>query len=132
MDFSHPDLQGTAAFDADGRILARDFTDTDLADTLGHGTAVAGMIAGQARTTYRLEEPGRPPVLLRVKGVAPGVRLMSAKVFDTRIPGMGGWESAIMDGTKRQRRGRCARRSARRSATWTARWGGLAHAAGGY
>lgn len=96
VDFSHPDLAGTAALDEEGRPLAVDFTGTDLTDTLGHGTAVAGMIASQGRQVYQVADPGLPPVYTRILGVAPGVKLMSAKVFDTRVPGEGGWDSAIV------------------------------------
>lgn len=96
VDFGHPDLAGTAATDAEGRILAVDFTGTDLTDTLGHGTGVAGNIASQGRQVYQVADPGLPPVYHKIVGIAPGVRLMSAKVFDTRVPGGGGWESSII------------------------------------
>ncbi len=96
VDFAHPDLAGTALTDSEGRLLAADFTGTDLTDTLGHGTAVAGNIASQGRQVYQVADPGLPPVYHRIVGIAPGVRLMSAKVFDTRVPGVGGWESSII------------------------------------
>lgn len=96
VDFGHPDLAGTAATDAEGRMLAADFTGTDLTDTLGHGTGVAGNIASQGRQVYQVGEPGLPPVYHKIIGIAPGVKLLSAKVFDTRVPGGGGWESSII------------------------------------
>lgn len=96
VDFGHPDLAGTAATDPEGRILSADFTGTDLTDTLGHGTGVAGNIASQGRQVYQVADPGLPPVYHRILGLAPAVKLMSAKVFDTRVPGGGGWESSII------------------------------------
>lgn len=96
VDFSHPDLQGTGALDEEGQLLSVDFTGTDLTDTLGHGTAVAGMVAAQGRRVYQVAPAGRPPAYTRIRGVAPGARLLSAKVFDTRVPDGGGWESSII------------------------------------
>jgi len=96
VDFGHPDLLETAIMDANGRPLASDFTETDLTDTLGHGTAVAGCVAAQGRLTHTLrdEVSGRAVGQTRIKGVAPGVRIMSAKVFDARVPS--GYDSAII------------------------------------
>lgn len=96
IDFNHPDLMGTAILGADGMPLASDFTETDLTDTIGHGTAVAGCIASQGKQVYTItdEQSGRPVAYSRIKGVAPGVRLMSAKVFDARVPS--GYDSAII------------------------------------
>jgi subtilisin family serine protease len=60
LDRSHPDFQG--------RIAGyKDFTESDLKDRVGHGTHVAGIIAG-AGTLYR--------------GAAPGAKIFAAKVFD--------------------------------------------------
>jgi len=96
IDFSHPDLLGLALLGADGQPLAADFTETDLTDTIGHGTAVAGCIAAQARQVYTItdDQTGKPIAYSRIKGVAPGVRLMSAKVFDTRVAS--GYDSTII------------------------------------
>ncbi len=96
VDFGHPDLQGTALIGPDGNPLAADFTETDLTDTVGHGTAVAGCVVAQARQVYTItdEQSGAPAAYTRIKGVAPGVRLMSAKVFDTRVAS--GYDSAII------------------------------------
>jgi subtilisin family serine protease len=96
VDFNHPDLQGTALVGPDGNFLAVDFTETDLADTIGHGTAVAGSIAAQAKQIYPInnEVTGKPVAYTRIKGMAPGVKLMSAKVFDARVPS--GYDTAII------------------------------------
>jgi subtilisin family serine protease len=96
IDFSHPDLQGTALVGADGNPLAVDFTETDLADTVGHGTAVAGCIASQGRQVYTItdEQSGAPAAYTKIKGIAPGARFMSAKVFDTRVNS--GYDSSII------------------------------------
>lgn len=96
VDFTHPDLVGTAIIGPDGKPLAADFTETDLTDTVGHGTAVAGSIAAQARQVYTLkdEATGRTTGYTKIKGMAPGARLMSAKVFDTRVNS--GYDSSII------------------------------------
>lgn len=96
IDFGHPDLAGTEILGKDGKPLASDFTETDLTDTIGHGTAVAGCIAAQARQVYTItdEQSGQPIAYTRIKGMAPGVKLMSAKVFDTRVAS--GYDSTII------------------------------------
>ncbi|HWI63427.1 MAG TPA: S8 family serine peptidase, partial [Symbiobacteriaceae bacterium] len=96
IDFSHPDLQETALVGPDGKPLAADFTETDLMDTVGHGTAVAGCIASQGRNVYTItdEQSGKPVAYSRIKGMAPGVKMMTAKVFDTRVPS--GYDSSII------------------------------------
>jgi subtilisin family serine protease len=71
-DATHPDLAGRIA-------EQRDFTGTDLRDTVGHGTHVAATIAGTS-TRYR--------------GIAPGATLLIGKVCPTRQCS----ESAILAG----------------------------------
>lgn len=59
VDRSHPDLKGKV-------VAFKNFTDESAKDTVGHGTHVAGIIAGKG-TVYR--------------GVAPGATLLAAKVL---------------------------------------------------
>lgn len=59
VDRSHPDLRGKVK-------AAKNFTEESPADTVGHGTHVAGIIAGRGKV-YR--------------GVAPGATLLAAKVL---------------------------------------------------
>ncbi|HYG59188.1 MAG TPA: S8 family serine peptidase, partial [Symbiobacteriaceae bacterium] len=96
VEFSHPDLIGIAVPGPDGQPLAADFTETDLTDNIGHGTAVAGCIAAQAKQMYTIkdEQSGKPIAYTRIKGMAPGVRIMSAKVFDARVSS--GYDSTII------------------------------------
>ncbi len=95
VDFTHPDLLGTALLGPDGNPLAADFTETDLTDNIGHGTAVAGCVAAQARQVHTIRDSRDQVVSYsRIKGIAPGVRLMSAKVFDARVSS--GYDSTII------------------------------------
>jgi subtilisin family serine protease len=96
VDFTHPDLQDVAVVGPDGKPLAADFTETDLADTIGHGTAVAGCVASQGKQVYTItdEQSGKPTAYSRIKGIAPGARVMSAKVFDARVAS--GYDSTII------------------------------------
>ena len=65
IDATHPDLAGKV-------VEAANFTDEpDTADTFGHGTHVAATIAGTGAASAG-----------RYKGVAPGAKLVVAKVFD--------------------------------------------------
>lgn len=67
VDLKHPDLAGQVAD-------AADFTDTNLVDYVGHGTHVASTIAGTGAASAG-----------RYKGVAPGAKLLSAKVCDAEV-----------------------------------------------
>ncbi len=98
IDLSHPDLQGVMLMGSDGKPLYKDFTNTDLTDTIGHGTACAGTIVAQGKTLYSATDtysrylyPALKPgerqsdrTYFTTTGVAPGVKLMVAKVFDSR------------------------------------------------
>src|SRR5256885_2179056 len=65
IDDTHPDLAGKV-------IAAQNFTDeTDTIDRVGHGTHVASTITGSGAASNG-----------RYKGVAPGVKLYSAKVCE--------------------------------------------------
>ncbi|MDD4318876.1 MAG: S8 family peptidase [Candidatus Peribacteraceae bacterium] len=74
VDASHPELQG--------RVVAQAvFTDDGSADTIGHGTHVAGIIAGQG--VQAVEGGGQ---VNRALGVSPGASILSGKVC-----GSDGW-----------------------------------------
>ncbi len=60
VDETHPDLAG--------RVVAKDFTGTGLADTVGHGTHVASTMAGNGASSDG-----------RYRGVAPEATIYSAK-----------------------------------------------------
>ena len=110
IDYGHPDLAGIMLKGANGKPLYADFTGTDLTDTVGHGTAVAGVIAAQSRTVYSVSNTYRTSVYplanpaqrfndvtyFKVGGVAPAARIMAAKIFDHRLPGDGGYDSTIV------------------------------------
>lgn len=65
VDGEHPDL-------ADRIVMERNFTDSDtVSDRQGHGTHVAGTIAGTGAASDGL-----------YKGVAPGAQIMNGKVLD--------------------------------------------------
>jgi len=68
----HPDLAGKV-------VEAKDFTDTspDASDDVGHGTHVAGIIAGTGAASNG-----------RFRGVAPDANLVSGKVYGRRLPGL--------------------------------------------
>jgi len=109
LDLSQPDLSVIAARDAAGAPLRVDYTGYGYADTVGHGTACASMIAAQGHEVYRGDnkdllqvypQVGTRSTLYKssftVKGMAPGVTVMSAKIFDTRSPNEGGYDSWIV------------------------------------
>ena len=66
MDETHPDLK-------DRVIEYKDFTDEDKKDVVGHGTHVAGTVAGSGAASDG-----------KYKGMAPGAKLIIAKVFGTK------------------------------------------------
>ena len=63
VDTDHPDLQGRVA-------ASRDFTDEGLKDESGHGTHVAGIVAGDGRSSRG-----------KYRGVAPRASLLAGKVL---------------------------------------------------
>ena len=95
IDTSNPDLAGTLALAGNGQPLAADFTSTDLTDTVGHGTACASEIAAQG-AVLRVVTNTVTGITTTIKmvGMAPGVKLLSAKIFDTRVAS--GYNSQIM------------------------------------
>ena len=77
LDVSHPDLRGRV-------VGSAVFVGDNLLDRLGHGTHVAGIIAGNGQASAG-----------RFVGVAPGAALLVAKVMDDRGAG---WSSDVMAG----------------------------------
>ena len=77
IDVSHPDLRGRVVGSA---VFAGD----NLLDRQGHGTHVAGIIAGSGSASAR-----------RFSGVAPDAALLVARVLDDRGAG---WSSDVMAG----------------------------------
>jgi len=111
LDLSQPDLSSVAATDGQGNPVRVDFTGTGFQDTVGHGTACASMIAAQGRVLYSGDNHtlvqvypapvvGKTSTVYRshftMHGMAPGVRIMTAKIFDTRAPYGGGYDSWIV------------------------------------
>ena len=109
VDTSVPDLAGVLATDDAGRPLYSDWTGTGLRDTVGHGTACTSMIAAQGRALYKEDnsallqvypDPGKRPTIVQshfhLYGMAPGVKVMAAKIFDARAPRGGGFDSWIV------------------------------------
>src|SRR5690606_31395439 len=79
IDTGHPDLAGTV-------VASRNFTDSDSAtDRFGHGTHVAGIIAGSGAAAGG-----------RYVGVAPGVELINGKVLGDTGAGLTSWVLAGM------------------------------------
>ncbi|MCX5789493.1 MAG: S8 family serine peptidase [Elusimicrobia bacterium] len=66
MDETHPDLK-------DRVVEYKDFTDEGNKDVVGHGTHVAGTVAGSGAASDG-----------KYKGMAPGAKLIIAKVFGTK------------------------------------------------
>lgn len=80
VDTSHPDL-------AEAVVKERDFTGSGTArDRFGHGTHVAGIIAGSGAASGG-----------QYVGVAPGVELLNGKVLDDRGSGRESWIIAGME-----------------------------------
>lgn len=77
LDVSHPDLRGRV-------VGSAVFVGDNLLDRLGHGTHVAGIVAGNGQASAG-----------RFVGVAPGAALLVAKVMDDRGAG---WSSDVMAG----------------------------------
>ncbi|MCX6678694.1 MAG: S8 family serine peptidase [Methanothrix sp.] len=87
IDKNHPDLTGKVI--AEKNFLADEITADDL---LGHGTMVAGIIAGSGAASNG-----------RYKGIAPGAKLISVKVIDGKGDGkvsdiIAGIEWAVYNG----------------------------------
>ena len=87
IDKNHPDLIGKVV--AEKNFLADEVTADDL---LGHGTMVAGIIAGSGNASNGM-----------YKGIAPGASLLSVKVIDSKGDGkvsdiIAGIEWAIYNG----------------------------------
>ena len=73
--YSHPDLQNANGFGS--RVVYRQsFVGGRRADEFGHGTHVAGIIAGNGKSSNL---PGSPHV---VRGIAPNARLLDLRVLD--------------------------------------------------
>ncbi|MHA1250671.1 MAG: S8 family serine peptidase [Candidatus Helarchaeota archaeon] len=74
IDITHPDLSGSVVF-------SKSFVENNSSpvDDNGHGTHIAGIIAGRGR------------VNAYVKGVAPGVKLLNYKVLDYNNRGYESW-----------------------------------------
>jgi serine protease AprX len=112
IDGTHPHFQKHKNLKVDLPLEHQDFTPAKagaLADRFGHGTHVAGIIAGQvdrataqiiATTRYRNEngeERQSPLALESISGMAPRCKLLSLKVLDDDGKGNGtGRASSIM------------------------------------
>lgn len=81
IDVSHPDLKGRVLL-SKSRNFTSDGSTKDVSDGHGHGTHVAGIIGGSGGN---------------YKGVAPAVRFIACKVFDSRG---GAEEGAVMEAVR--------------------------------
>jgi subtilisin family serine protease len=86
--FEHPDLAGVVI---DYKVFTSE-VDAFPHDGYGHGTATASCVAAQGIVPWDLGVPG---VDFKVKGVAPGVKVIGGKVL---TDAGWGWDSWIIDG----------------------------------
>jgi serine protease AprX len=110
IDGTHPHFKKHETLDLPEPLKHRDFTsnpERPLVDNFGHGTHVAGIIAGEmtggkiVATTRHLDENGRPKNVTQhfptIAGMAPRTKLLSLKVLDQEGRGDGtGKASAII------------------------------------
>jgi len=86
--YEHPDLAGVVE---DYKVFTSE-RDVFPYDNNGHGTATASCIAAQGIVDWDLGVPG---LVFKVKGVAPGAKIIGAKIF---TEGGWGWDSWILSG----------------------------------
>jgi len=86
--YEHPDLAGVVE---DYKVFTSE-RDVFPHDNNGHGTATASCIAAQGIVDWDLGVQG---LVFRVKGVAPGAKIIGAKIF---TEGGWGWDSWILSG----------------------------------
>ena len=112
IDRTHPHFKKHKNLELPEPLKHRDFTsnpERPLIDNFGHGTHVAGIIAGEmtggkiVSTTRHLDENGRPRNVTQrfptIAGMAPRTKLLSLKVLDQDGRGDGtGKASAIIAG----------------------------------
>lgn len=70
INYHHRALKDRAILKADGIPVGHDLTSTDLLDTYGHGSGIAGLIAGEAVPSSGITD-----------GTAPGARIIPIKVY---------------------------------------------------
>ena len=104
IDGNHPHFRRHGNLDLPAPLTHRDFTsgkEEPLVDTYGHGTHVAGIIAGEmtkpdgpiVATTRHRDENGKPTDVTKrldaIAGMAPRCKLLSLKVLDADGKGNG-------------------------------------------
>lgn len=122
IDATHPHFRSHGNLQLDSALLHRDFTALDnnlddgalsaqaLVDAAGHGTHVAGIIAGEIRERDKTlimaevrerDEAGevtrRPITFKEISGVAPRCKLLSLKVLDNDGAGLASNLIAALD-----------------------------------